>query len=448
MFEREIEQVVGELRRLEGSALADVWQPARDRFVLGWRDGTLLQMVPRGPHACLHTIAIRPENPRKPFSFQGACRARIRGVLRALRKSVHEREVSLQFDEGALCLRLSGKSGGLWLLDGERVVASLEGPAPAVLPPLPPHPPRLDPPRFSPVGGSWDLGARAFFTARADADRLARLRADAARSLRERLHRELRLREHLDADLVRADEAGAIRRRAELLAANLWRVPREAATATLTDWETGADTTLTWDPGVSPSKAADRWFAQAKRLERAGEKILERMEALDRSIAALHGALAQVPEAEEDALLRWLGERPRAPLARAAVPWRTLVGPHGETLRIGANEAGNRRLVFQFAKGHHVWMHLRDRPSAHVVLELARGSSPALPHLLAGAQALLDRSGLGAGETADVQYAWVRDLRAVPGGGATVTVSGEKVLRVTSDPHHLEGWTSPSAGDG
>ena len=166
MFEREVERVVGELRRLEGVPLADAWQPARDRLLLGWRDGTFLLIVPRGQLARLHTVESRPENPRRPYSFQGACRSRLHGVTRAFQQTPGEREVSVRFDQGELRLRLTGPSGGLWLLDGGRVVASLDGPAPDALPPLPPHPPRPDPPRFAPIDGSWDHGARCYFSFR------------------------------------------------------------------------------------------------------------------------------------------------------------------------------------------------------------------------------------------------------------------------------------------
>jgi len=448
MFEQEIDRVVRDLQGLVGVPLVESWQPSRDRVVLGWKNGTLLVIVPRGPHARLHTIERRPPNPAKPFSFQGLCRSRLGGVTVALAKSPGEREVVLRFSgdtDSSLVVRLSGKSSGLWLLEGDRVVASIDGPAPDALPPLPARIPLADAPRFGPVDGSWDLGARVFFTAREAAGLTAELRAAAARALGVRQRRDLRLLEHLRSDLQGADEASVWRRRAELLSANLWRVPRGAATVEVEDWDSGETSVLTWTPGVSPAAAMERWFAQARRLERAAVQIHARIGALEQSIAATALALARVDDASEEDLRRWRGERPTRVVAAAGFPWRTWVGPRGEHVRIGWNEAGNRRLVFQLARGHHVWMHLRDRPSAHVVLELAKGSSATLEHLLAAAQILLGRSGFEVGDAADVQYAWVRDVRAVPGPHTRVTVSGEKVLRVVSDAALLEGWTRSDA---
>src|SRR5688572_24289717 len=119
MNEAEIGRVVDELQRLVGVPFGNLWQPSRDRVVLGLTDGTLLAMVPRGPGARLHTVAGRPANPARPFSFQGACRSRLHGPLTALVKVPGERVVRAEFGAARLELRLTGRSGGLWLLDGD-----------------------------------------------------------------------------------------------------------------------------------------------------------------------------------------------------------------------------------------------------------------------------------------------------------------------------------------
>lgn len=439
MFEQEIARVTADLQRLVGVPLADVWQPARDRLVVGFRDGTLVLIVPRGPSARLHSVSSRPENPPKPFSFQGLCRSRLAGPLTALAQTPGEREVHLGFGDLGLRLRLTGRSGGLWLVAGDQVLGSSEGPCPPELPPLPARTPCPDPPRFGPVDGSWDLGARAWFTEQESRAALGRLRDDARRALSERARRDGRLLDALRGDLERTREAGALRRRAELLSGNLWRVPRGAATVDVEDWDTGAPVVLTWSPGMPAPAAAERWFAQARRLEGARGRLVERIGQLEEALGGWTAATSAVAEADEAQLRRWVGERPR-PARRARGPWIEWTDGGGRRLRVGRDEAGNRRLVFQASRGHHVWMHLRDRPSAHVVLPLERGTSAALSHLLAGAQVLLDRAGVGNGEVVEVQYAWVRDVRPVPGTVSTVTVGQEKVLRVTSDPAALAGW--------
>ena len=85
-------------------------------------------------------------------------------------------------------------------------------------------------------------------------------------------------------------------------------------------------------------------------------------------------------------------------------------------------------------------MHLRGKAGAHVVLPMARGQTPSLPLLLAAAQIVLVHAKVPEGESADVQYARVRDVRAIPGEVAKVRIADERVLRVTRDPSELAGW--------
>ncbi|MCB9696105.1 MAG: NFACT family protein [Alphaproteobacteria bacterium] len=446
MNEEEIDGVLGELQRLVGMPLSNVWQPARDRVVLGWRDGTLLVIVPRGPLARLHTIASRPTNPARPFSFQGACRARLQGPCTSMGRAPTERIVRLAFASGALELRLTGRSGGLWLLDDEgRVVASLEGPAPEALPDLPERGVSRGTTRFRPEGDqTWNDAAERWFAAEERRRREKELRGRLERSLARAIQHHVRLLENLGRDLERAEAGPEVRHRADLLTANLWRCERGTRVVDVEDWETGQTVTLTLPDDLgSPQNVAQRWFQQARRLERMGDHVLQRMDGVERELRELRVRAERLDELPLEELVRLERSLPRDERRSGpapSLPWEEWTGPGGLRIRVGRNEAGNRRLVFQASKGHDWWMHLKDRPSAHVVLSVAKGASPSLPHLLAGAQLLLQRAGMGDGEGAEVQYARVRDLRSVPGGGATVTVSEERVLRATRRASELSGW--------
>src|SRR5690606_2418395 len=113
-----------------------------------------------------HSLARRPQNPKRPFSFQGACRATLRGPLTALTQVPDDRVVDLEFGAHRLHVRLTGRGGGLWLMRGDEVIAAYDGPAPRALPPLPSPNPRRRAPRFVSVPGeTMDQAARRWFTA-------------------------------------------------------------------------------------------------------------------------------------------------------------------------------------------------------------------------------------------------------------------------------------------
>ncbi len=451
MNRQELAKVTLALQRCVGRPLDSVWQPSRDRVVVGLADGTLLLLVPRGPFARLHSLQRRPRNPHKPFSFQGACRAHLGGRLEAIVHLAPEREVELRFSTGALRLRLTGRSGGLWLLrrtaDGaEEVVAAYDGPAPAALPVLPDLLPRDEAPRFPlEPDESWDRAARRHFMRAESAHRLSDRRRQLERDVRKAIDRRRRLARNLEADLDNASRAPAMRARADLLAGHLHEIPKGASSFEATDWSTGEPMVLALNPAVSAARQMESLYRKARRLDRAGDQVLERMETNEALLARLADALERVPDADREALLRIRQllpavSSPRRKIAVTdAIAW---TGPEGERVLVGRNAKSNRRLTFQVARGSDWWLHLRERPGAHVVLPMKRDASPDLDLLLAAAQIVLVHAKLATGASADVQYTRVKDVRPVPGEVALVRVSNEKVLHVTRDPAALVGWTS------
>lgn len=453
MLDAEIEAVVGELAGRVGTLVDGVWQPSRDRVVVGLKDGTLILIVPRGPLARLHAVSARPKNPASPFSFQGACRARLRGPLTDVRKAPDERAVTLAFGPRRLELRLTGRSGGLWLVDDEvpdgdpTVVAAFDGPATA-MPPLPARGARRDdPPRFARIGmETWNEAAARFFgQAERERDR-AELRARVELGLRRALARNQRLQANLHDDLAKADEAPAIRHLADLLASVVHRATKGADAITVDDWDTGAPVTIPLDPSKPPTATLERLYRQAKRLDRVGELVLIRLDAVEAELREQSALLDRIAALDVDALADIAARLPKAqerPASEAteAVPYTTWIGPEGQRVLVGRNDVGNRKLTFQIAKGSDWWMHVRERPGAHLVIPVAKGQSPPLPLLLAAAQIAAHHAKLAPTESAEVQYTRVRDVRPIRGDAGRVTLANEKVLRVVRDPAALAGWS-------
>lgn len=445
MRDTELEPVIDDLQRLVGLPFGGAWQPARDRIVLGLGRERFLLVVPRGPLARIHSLARRPPNPTKPFSFQGAVRATVRGALVALRKHPDDRIVDLVFEDGVLHLRLTGRGGGLWLMRDGEVRAAYDGPAPDTLPELPALPPRKVPPRFTPAGGErWDEAARRWFTAEERRRAVDQERARIRRALRRQLDRDLRLAEALERDLGSARSAPRLRASADALAATLHTLRKGMAEAAVPDLE---DPTVIHrvplDPAVPPSVSMERLYQRAGRLERVADRATRRLAECAERIAATRTALEEVEEADRARLDQLGALVPAAPAgARAtrSLPFDTWHGPGGQVVWVGRNEKGNRVLTFQKARGRDFWLHVRDRPGAHVVIPVRTDHPPPLELLLAAAQIALLQAKVPEGASADVQYTRIKDLRSIPGETAKVIVTEEKVLHVRRDPSALVGW--------
>jgi predicted ribosome quality control (RQC) complex YloA/Tae2 family protein len=191
----------------------------------------------------------------------------------------------------------------------------------------------------------------------------------------------------------------------------------------------------------------ERMFKQARRLDRVGERVRQRMSDVEARLRTNRDHLERLDHLSREEIATFVDSLPRErrgaappPSARPYVEW---TGPDGQRVLVGRNAAANRKLTFQVARGTDWWMHVRGRAGAHVVLPMeARDRTPPLELLLAAAQIALAHAKLQGGEAAEVQYTRVRDVRAIPGEVGRVTVANEKVLRVVRDPAALVGWTN------
>jgi predicted ribosome quality control (RQC) complex YloA/Tae2 family protein len=453
VYRAEIERVVDELRGLEGAFVTGTWQPSRDRVFLGLEESFLL-IVPRGPFARIHQLKRRPASPPTPFSFQGACRARLRGRLREVLLDPADRVVDLIFDSARLHLRLVGVRGGLWLVDGETIVAAYDGPAPERLPSLP-HVPGLPQraPRFEPLPNqTFNEAADRWFSTAEQRGRRQEQITLVRRRLKTQLDKDNRLLQALHADLTKASTVDESRRIADALAASLHQVPRRATQAIVTDLE---DPSVAWtislDPSLSPGGNLQRLYQRVRRLARMGDHVLEHIERVEHRIQRLHGALAVLDDADDAtfAQIQDLTPAPRdAARATTQTPWFVWRATTGDLVLVGKNASSNRKLTFQRARGHDWWMHLRSRPGAHLLLPMAKGQVPSLEHLLAAAQIAGLHAKIPEGMGYEVQYTRANRVRSIKGApDGRVTVHDEKVLNVVRDIGAPAGWQREDVAD-
>ncbi len=454
MNDAELDRVVGELGRLVGRRLEGVRQPQRDRVILRFEDGTSILLVPRGPHARIHTADHRPTNPRKPFSFQGLLRARLHGPLTAIHRVPGDRIVDLGFGEQVLHLRLTGRSGGLWLLEDGKPIGAYDGPA-STLPPVATRPARVEEtPRFAPLDGpdGWNRATEHWFAARERGGAAQSRREAVLRSARRHLVRLDRLAENLTEDLEKSEASASLRRDADALAASLYQVARGQESALVVDLDDpDVLRAIRLDPRISPGQNLEGLYKRVRRLERVGERSLERLIEVQERAAHLRALLADLDETAPphvvDALERLVPREGQATEDERALPWSVWTGPAGARALVGRNAAANRKLTFQQARGNDWWLHLRDKPGPHVILQIPGGASPSLETLLAVAQIVLVASRIDVGERADVQYTRVKNVKAIPGEiGGRVVVHSERVLHVVRDPAAFGPWIKVSPG--
>lgn len=169
-----------------------------------------------------------------------------------------------------------------------------------------------------------------------------------------------------------AAEAERLRRGGDLLLAHLGVVRKGMESVELPDFEGGAQV-VALDPALSPVENANAFYDQARRRERASERVPPLIEKLEGEVARLGAVLARAEAGEAQAaeVEAAAGEPDRA--ARAAadeepLPFRRYRTSRGLEVRVGRSGRANDDLTFHHSAPNDVWLHARDVAGAHVIL--------------------------------------------------------------------------------
>lgn len=139
---------------------------------------------------------------------------------------------------------------------------------------------------------------------------------------------------------------------------------------------------VTLVPGKTPVLQAEAMFKRARKLERAAEAVPRRIRELERDRAYLAQLLldleqaADRPELEavrEDLEQTGLAGRAQVRKSRPKVP-PPARGPrrfrHGQfTILVGRNARQNDQVTFAKGSPRDLWLHARDHPGSHVVIQ-------------------------------------------------------------------------------
>jgi predicted ribosome quality control (RQC) complex YloA/Tae2 family protein len=445
--------------RLSGAHVRKVHQPLPHELVLGLQasEGNVRLLLSVHPRlARMHLLAGPRTNPMEPPSFALAVRRRLEGAhITAIEQSPGERVVRIRFARGdetrSIVAELFGTRAALLLLDDDDQVVAGTGARlagdrfarPGTTYVFPEPLPRADADTETAEPGIHDAVARR------EEDAEARLGLEGGRARRNRvLAREKkklgRLRDKLERDVENLPDPELCRQRGEALKAALHEVPRGASEIRLTTWTAdGAQEILVpLDPKRDARDNMERWFHRARRSERATEHMAARLvdararlaqiEVERERLMAIEDAAEFGPEPETKS-----GQVRSAPSGSSGPPHFT--SSDGYELIVGRSAQENEVVTFRLARGRDTWLHVRDRPGAHVVIRTPTGRPPPLDTLLDAAILAVHHSSVRGASGVDVAYTLRKHVRALKGAPrGTVSVAGERTLRVDPDAERLE----------
>ena len=190
------------------------------------------------------------------------------------------------------------------------------------------------------------------------------------------------------------------------------------------------------DPALTIQQNAEAFFAKARKGKRRLARTEELLAELDRELASLMQAKAEVERTGElDAVIQGVQatrERGRTPKAeRLPTGVRRVILPSGFVGYAGKSATGNDIVSFRIGNGGDFWFHVKDYPGCHLVVKNT-SRLESLPHAVEMAAALMAAHGSQAppGNRIGVIVAQCKSLRRIRGSPGQVALSRSRTVFV------------------
>ena len=275
------------------------------------------------------------------------------------------------------------------------------------------------------------------------------------RSIQRRLHALERRLRAIEQDAERATQAPHLRGQGNGALAQLHAPVVVERRLRIEDYscDPPQERWLPLDAGETPAQLAERLFQKARRYERGLKIARERAQSTRTEIAALTTLKDRVmrqtmrtdlaPLREQARTLGCRGLSTGQPLIAKTVqprriPYREFRSQDGQTILVGRSAQDNDELTLHYSKPSDLFLHARDCPGAHVLVQLTREQ-------VCPSETLIDAATLAAhfsqrrnDSLVDVSYVDKRHVRKAKGSPrGQVQLQHEKVIGVRVDAARL-----------
>jgi len=238
----------------------------------------------------------------------------------------------------------------------------------------------------------------------------------------------------------------------ELLKFSLHDLPavNEKGERLLTDYATEATLAVPCDPKLGPSEQVEKFFQQARRKQRRAEEAKLRIETFGENLGRWESALDQKLQPGDwqalEALERLARIQPVSPSASKRSPgkgkissWlgKTFTSKEGLMILAGRSKDENLELTFKHARGADVWLHVRGKPGAHILIPLTSGKSAGLETLLDAATLAIYYSGGEKWGKTEVDYTFKKHVRRIK-DSSEASYTHNKTLILEPDPARIK----------
>ncbi|MDR2976488.1 MAG: NFACT family protein [Streptococcaceae bacterium] len=225
---------------------------------------------------------------------------------------------------------------------------------------------------------SLSLLLDAYYQDKAERDRVKQIASEIIRRVENELRKARQKLKKQEKELAATDSAEDFRQKGELLTTFLHEVPNNKTSVILENYYSNQPLEIALDPAYTPSQNAQRYFHRYQKLKQAVKFLGEEIEKTKQSISYLESvdaelATADVAEAAEirQELIQtgYIRQKHREQTKKSKqLPPEKYQGPDGSIILVGKNNLQNDQVSFKLSKKGDLWFHVKDLPSAHVLL--------------------------------------------------------------------------------
>ncbi|MCY7815834.1 NFACT family protein [Bacillus haynesii] len=231
----------------------------------------------------------------------------------------------------------------------------------------------------------------------------------------------------------------------ELLTANLYQLKKGDKEAKVINYydENGGEITIPLNPNKTPSENAQSYFTKYQKAKNSVDVVKEQIRLAEEEIAYFDQLIQQLSSASpkditeireelaEGKYLRAKQQGGQKKQKKQAPTLEAYESSAGETILVGKNNKQNEYLTMKLAARDHIWLHTKDIPGSHVVIQ---SSGPDEQTILEAAQIAAYYSKAKNSASVPVDYTKIRHVKK-PNGAKPgfVTYDSQQTVFVTPD---------------
>jgi predicted ribosome quality control (RQC) complex YloA/Tae2 family protein len=285
-----------------------------------------------------------------------------------------------------------------------------------------------------------------YYFGKADRDRVKQQAADLERFIKTEINKNNKKITKLEKQLVDAAKADRFQLYGELLTANLYQVKRGDKVIEVTNYydEEGGTITIELNPQKSPSDNAQSFFQKYQKLKNSVEIVKEQIAIAKDEVDYFESLLQQLEAASpkdieeireeliEEGYVKKKASKSKKKKQKPKKPQlEAYISSDGVEMLVGKNNKQNEFLTNRLARKNDIWLHTKDIPGSHVVIQEEHPSEVTLKE---AAQIAAYFSKARASSQVPVDYTYIRHVKK-PGGAKPgyVIYDNQTTLFVTPD---------------